>query len=53
MPENVTIVLNKKMLGVLDAALSEMPYRVAAPVVAELNRQIAEQIAQKPETSSE
>lgn len=32
-----------KVGAALGAALAELPYRIAAPVLAEINRQIAEQ----------
>ena len=43
----VNLKLTEDHLRIIGAALSEMPYRVAAPVLAEINRQIAAQ--QKPE----
>jgi hypothetical protein len=36
-----TLVLTDEQLLVIDRALGAMPYRDAAPVVAEINRQIA------------
>lgn len=35
--------LTQEQLQIIGAALSEMPYRVAAPLVAEINKQIAAQ----------
>lgn len=35
--------LTEEHLQIIGAALSEMPYRVAAPVIAEINKQLAEQ----------
>ena len=35
--------LTQEQLQIIGAALSEMPYRVAAPLVAEINRQIVSQ----------
>lgn len=40
--------LAQEHLQIIGAALSELPYRVAAPVVAEINKQIAAQ--QEPKT---
>lgn len=37
-----TIKLTEEELRVVGAALMEMPYRVASPVIAEINRQLAE-----------
>lgn len=34
--------LNDAMLSVIDRGLQELPFRMAAPVISELNRQIAE-----------
>ena len=39
--------LTQEQLQIIGAALSEMPYRVAAPMIAEINRQIAEQEKEK------
>jgi len=44
MPEHFTIVVNKQLLDVIAAGLSELPYRVAAAAIQELNRQLAEQM---------
>ena len=42
-----TIKINEEQLSIIDKALSQMPYGMVAPLVAEINRQLAE--AQKPE----
>lgn len=34
--------LTQEQLHIIGAALAELPYRVAAPVLAEINRQIAQ-----------
>ena len=47
-----TLTLTDQQLQIIGAALSELPYRVAAPVVAEINRQIAAQ-QPKPEDAPE
>ena len=44
----VNLKLTEDHLRIIGAALSEMPYRVAAPVLAEINRQLAAQ-QPKPE----
>lgn len=33
--------LTQEQLQIIGAALAELPYRIAAPVIAEINRQIA------------
>jgi hypothetical protein len=38
-----TITLTQEQWAVIGAALAEMPFKHAAPVVAELNKQVAEQ----------
>lgn len=43
-----TLKLTAHDLGVLSAALGELPYKAAAPLVAKINRQIVEQ-EKKPE----
>lgn len=46
-----TLTLTVAELQVIDAALQELPYRVAAPVVASINAQLAaESIERGPET---
>ena len=44
--------LTDEQLAVINAALQEMPLRLAYPVVAEINRQLAEQHP-KPEDARE
>jgi hypothetical protein len=39
------IEFNEQQLQVLNAALVELPYRVAAPLIAHINQQIKEQQA--------
>lgn len=39
------IEFNEQQLQVLSAALVELPYRVAAPLIAHINQQIKEQQA--------
>lgn len=56
MPEQFTLTLDKQMMDIIGGALSEIPYRVAAPVINELNRQIAPQVnppAPAPETPAD
>ena len=46
-------VLDEKDMPVLNAALVELPYKLAAPLIDKINRQIAEQTAErKAEASS-
>ena len=42
------IELNEQQLQVLNAALVEIPYRVAAPLIAHINHQIQEQLNPEP-----
>ena len=42
-----TLQVTEEQLVIIDRALQEMPFRVAAPVVHDLNRQIAEQQAKQ------
>jgi hypothetical protein len=44
-PKKYTLALSVEQIVALDAGLQELPYRVAAPIVAEINRQIREQDA--------
>lgn len=46
-----TLTLTAEQLTIIDRALQEMPLRLAYPVVAEINRQIAPQ--QQPEENPE
>lgn len=38
-----TLTLTQQQLNAIAAGLSELPFKLAAPVVAEINKQIAEQ----------
>lgn len=40
------LTLSDQYLNIIGAALGELPYRVVAPVVEEINRQIAQQKAE-------
>ena len=44
---NHTLTLTDQQLQIIGAALAELPYRVAAPVMAEIERQIVEQSTEK------
>lgn len=46
---NVTLTFAPAMLAVIDQALQGMPFRVAAPVIQEINRQIAQQQEPPPD----
>lgn len=48
-----TVKLDEKDFSVLSAALVEIPYKISAPLIDKLNRQIAEQHASKPENVKE
>ena len=41
MPSNFTISFTIEDLQVIDAALAEMPYRIAAPIINKINSQLA------------
>ena len=41
--------LTQEQLLIIGSALAEMPYRMVASVIAEINRQIAEQQDQSPD----
>ena len=45
----VALTLTDQHLQIIGAALAELPYRVAAPVMDEINRQIAAQQDEKPD----
>lgn len=50
MPEKFTLTLDSQSLNIIGQALGEIPFRIAAPIMQEINRQIAEQRdASKPE----
>ena len=38
------IEFNEQQLGILNAALAEIPYRMAAPLINHINQQIQEQL---------
>lgn len=48
----ISLSLSVEQMKVLDAALQELPFKVAAPLIAEINRQIAPQLSQTPDESS-
>lgn len=41
MSSNFTISFTVEDLHVIDAALAEMPYRIATPIINKINRQLA------------
>jgi hypothetical protein len=41
--ETIKLVLTLQQMQVLNASLLEMPYRLAAPLIAEINTQIQQQ----------
>ena len=47
-----TLTLTDEQLQIIGAALAELPFRVAAPVISEINRQLAAQ-QPKPEDAPE
>jgi hypothetical protein len=55
MPEKITLILTQDQINILGTALGELPFRVAAPLVHEINKQIAEQVppAESPAQTAE
>ena len=45
----LTLTLTDQQLQVIGAALSELPYRISAPLIADIERQIMAQQKEKPE----
>jgi hypothetical protein len=39
---NYSIQLTQQQLSIIDAALQEMPHRLAAPLIQDINRQLTE-----------
>jgi hypothetical protein len=46
--KTVTLTFTQEQLQVINAALMEIPYRAAAPLIASINSQIKDQTEQKP-----
>ena len=44
-----TLTLTDQQLQIIGAALSELPYRICAPLIADIERQIMAQQKEKPE----
>ena len=47
--ENVVISFSKNELQILNTALLEVPYRLAAPLISSINSQIQQQFNQREE----
>ena len=47
-----TLTLSDEQMQIIGAALAELPFRVAAPVISEINKQLAAQ-QPKPEETAE
>ena len=47
----LTLTLTNEQLQIIGAALAELPYRIAAPLMAEIDRQIMEQQLEPKEAS--
>lgn len=41
---NISLTFSQEQLRVIDEALQQLPYYKAAPVIVEINRQIAQQV---------
>ena len=48
-----SVKLTEQELGILSAALVELPFKAAAPLIANINRQIAEQDKRREGSGSE
>lgn len=48
-----TLTLTDQQLQIIGAALSELPYRISAPLIADIERQIMAQQKQPPEEAPE
>ena len=46
MTHTLTLTLTDQQLQIIGAALVELPYRMVAPVVEEINRQVTQQKAE-------
>ncbi len=44
-----TLTLTDQQLQIIGAALSELPYRISAPLITDIERQIMAQQKEKPE----
>ena len=44
---NLTLIFTKEQITILNAALIELPFKIAAPLVYEINAQIKKQTEQK------
>jgi hypothetical protein len=45
--KTITLTLTQEQLHILNAALGDVPYRVAAPLIASINSQIQRQFDQR------
>lgn len=48
----ITLTFTQEQLQILNAALVEIPYRVAAPLISEINKQIKDQAKESPNNYS-
>ena len=48
-----SITLTEQELGILSAALVELPFKVSAPLINKINRQIAEQSSKEEKPCTE
>lgn len=51
--KEVNIVLNQEDLDVLSKALVELPFRLAAPLIGKIERQLAEQSCKEEKCKTE
>ncbi len=48
MPEKFTLTLTPQQLDMIGGGLAELPFKISAPLIQEINRQIAEQTRPTP-----
>jgi hypothetical protein len=53
MEKNINLSLNVDQLNLIFGALSEIPFKLSAKIIDELNRQIAPQLQQAPQQAPE
>lgn len=46
--KTITLTFTEQQIQILNAALIEVPYRLAAPLISSINSQIQDQAKQKP-----
>jgi hypothetical protein len=49
--KTVTLILTQEQLQILNAALLEVPYRIAAPLISNINSQIQRQLQREDDVA--